>query len=116
MNDGVITLNDRRKPVSYTIDVTHHYDGTVEVFVRDVSDDPRSREVVMNTIISWATKHMKAEHIHRAMLTRIDALMDAEKGTPEGSELSDLATACESYETECLGGPPPALTKEESRG
>ena len=103
MTDKIVSLDDKRKPVSYTIDVTHHYDGTVEFFVRDVSDDPRSREVVMNTIISWASKHMKAEHIHRAMLNRIDALMDAESGTPEASELSDLATACEAYEKECLG-------------
>jgi hypothetical protein len=102
VSDKVISLDTKRKPVSYSIDVTHHYDGTVEVFVRDVSDDPRSREVVMNTIISWASKHMKAEHIHRAMLSRIDALMDAEAGTPEVKELSDLATACQAYETECF--------------
>jgi hypothetical protein len=100
MSDKVVSLDAKRKPVSYTIDVTHHYDGTVEVFVRDVSDDPQSREVVMNTIISWAAKYMKAEHIHRAMLNRIDALMDAEGGTPEVRELSDLATACEAYEKE----------------
>jgi hypothetical protein len=89
--------------VTYTIEVTHHYDGTIEVFVRDVSDDPRSRDVVMSTIISWASKHMKAEHIHRALLNRIDALMDAEAGTPEGSELSNLATACQAYEEACFG-------------
>lgn len=96
----IVGLNSKRRPVSYTIDVTHHYDGTIEVFVRNVSDDPRSRDSVMNTIISWASKHMKAEHIHRAMLNRIDALMDARAGTPEMQELSDLATACEAYETE----------------
>ena len=101
MVDKVILLAAKRKPVSYTIDVTHHHDGTVEVFVRDVSDDPRSREVVMSTIISWASKHMKAEHIHHAMLNRIDALMDVKEG-PELRELSELATACEAYETEIL--------------
>jgi hypothetical protein len=101
MENKVVELNSKRKPVSYTIDVTHHHDGTVEVFVRDVSDDPRSREAVMSTIISWASRHMKAEHIHRAMLDRIDALMSATEG-PELRELSELATACEAYETEIL--------------
>jgi hypothetical protein len=101
MIDNVVPLVKKQKPVSYTIDVTHHFDGTVEVFVRDVSDDNRSREAVMETIISWATKHMKAHHIHRAMLDRIDALMDAKKGE-ELQELSELATACEAYEGEVL--------------
>ncbi len=101
MIDNVVPLAKKQKPVSYTIDVTHHFDGTVEVFVRDVSDDDRSREAVMETIISWATKHMKAHHIHRAMLDRIDALMGAETGE-ELQELSELATACEAYESEVL--------------
>lgn len=101
MTDNVVPLAKKQKPVSYTIDVTHHFDGTVEVFVRDVSDDDRSREAVMETIISWATKHMKAHHIHRAMLDRIDALMGAEK-CEELQELSDLATACQAYEDEVL--------------
>jgi hypothetical protein len=99
MTDNVVLLANRQKPVSYTIDVTHHFDGTVEVFVRDVSDDDRSREAVMETIISWATKHMKAHHIHRAMLDRIDALMGAEK-SEELEELSNLASACQAYEQE----------------
>lgn len=102
MSDNIVPLAKRQKPVSYTIDVTHHFDGSVEVFVRDVSDDPRSRDAVMQTIISWAAKHMKAEHIHRAMLDRIDVLMDAKAGTPEATELSDLAAACEAYETKCF--------------
>lgn len=101
-DNSVINLNSKRPPVAYTISVTHHYDGTVEVFVHDVSDDPRSRGAVMEAIISWATKHMKAHHIHRAMLTRIDALMGATQ-PPETLELSDLATACEAYEAECFG-------------
>ena len=99
MTDNVVLLVNRQKPVSYTIDVTHHFDGMVEVFVRDVSDDERSREAVMETIISWAAKHMKAHHIHRAMLGRINALMDAKKGE-ELEELSNLASACQAYEQE----------------
>jgi len=99
MSDNIVPLARKQKPISYTIEVTHHFDGTVEVFVRDVSDDDRSREAVMETIISWATKHMKAHHIHRAMLDRIDALMDAKEGE-DLEELSNLATACQAYEEE----------------
>ena len=42
---------------------------------------------------------MKAHHIHRAMLDRIDALMDAKEGE-DLEELSNLATACQAYEGE----------------
>lgn len=99
MTDNIIPLASKQKPVSYTIDVTHHFDGTVEVFVRDVSDDARTKEVVMETIIKWATKHMKAHHIHRAMLDRIDLLMDA-TASDDLQELSELASACQAYEEE----------------
>jgi hypothetical protein len=43
-------LADRRKPVVYTIEVTHFWDGTVEVFVHDVADDERTREAVCHAL------------------------------------------------------------------
>lgn len=42
----VIDLQARRKPVTYTVTITHHWDDTLDVFVADVSDDPRSRAAV----------------------------------------------------------------------
>lgn len=43
---------------------------------------------------------IRTEADHRAALARIDALMDAEAGTPEADELSVLANLVEFYETE----------------
>jgi HTH-type transcriptional regulator / antitoxin HigA len=37
---------------------------------------------------------------YKAALMRVDALMDAEAGTPEGAELERLAAAIEAYEEE----------------
>jgi antitoxin component HigA of HigAB toxin-antitoxin module len=39
-----------------------------------------------------------ADELHRLALARIDKLMSAEAGTPDGDELSVLADAVESYE------------------
>lgn len=41
---------------------------------------------------------MNAHDIHKAMLARIEILMDSTEGTPEAQELSALAAACEAYE------------------
>lgn len=42
----VVELSARRPPVNYTLRLTHHWDGRVEVFVEDVADDERSRAAV----------------------------------------------------------------------
>lgn len=106
---NVFDLNSKRPPVKYTVHLMHHYDGNVDVFVENVSDDERSQEAVREVLIRWAMKHMTADHIHFTLLDRIDALMGAEAGTPECEELAILAAACEAYETEKitrLGGKP----------
>lgn len=105
----IVKLSDHQKPVSYTIHVTHHYSGKVEIFARDVSDDSRSIDAVIAFIIKWASQHMKARDIHVAMLERIDQLMDAEEDTPEVKELSALASACAAYEREAF---PNVLTQD----
>lgn len=102
MTADIVDLSDHQKPVSYTIDVMHHYSGKVEIFVRDVSDDARSVNAVISFIIKWASQHMKERDIHVAMLERIDQLMDAKKDTPEARELSVLASACAAYEREAF--------------
>jgi hypothetical protein len=47
---SVINLSDRRRPVSYTVRITHHWDDTLEVFVEDVTDDERSRQSVADAL------------------------------------------------------------------
>lgn len=46
----VINLSDHRPPVTYGIFITHYWDGQIEMWVKDVADDPRSREMVRETL------------------------------------------------------------------
>lgn len=47
---NVVSLADHRPPVTYTVTITHHWDDTLEVFVADVADDPRSRASVKDAL------------------------------------------------------------------
>jgi hypothetical protein len=47
---SVIDLNAKRPPVYYTVNITHHWDDTLEVFVEDVADDDRSRASVADAL------------------------------------------------------------------
>ena len=49
-------------------------------------------------------KSIRTEADYQAALTRIDALMDAERGTPEGRELDILADLVELYEARQMPG------------
>lgn len=40
---SVIDIKSRRQPTHYSVLVTHHWDGRVEVQVEGVADDARSR-------------------------------------------------------------------------
>lgn len=46
----VIDLSTKRKPVHYTVRLTHHWDDTLEVFVEEVADDDRSRASVADAL------------------------------------------------------------------
>jgi hypothetical protein len=46
----VINLSDHRPPVTYEIVITHHWDDQIDMWVKGVADDPRSREVVRETL------------------------------------------------------------------
>lgn len=46
----VVDLSARRAPVTYTVVITHHWGDTLEVLVRDVADDPRSRASVKDAL------------------------------------------------------------------
>ena len=94
----IIDLQARRAPVTYTVHITHNWDDTFGVFVEGVDDDARSREAVNHALARIAESRMTEQHIHAAMLTRIDALMSAEN-EPETSELSRLADICQLYES-----------------
>jgi hypothetical protein len=46
----IVDLSARRAPVVFTVEITHHWDDRLEVFVHDVSDDPRSRASVADAL------------------------------------------------------------------
>lgn len=46
----ITSLADHRPPVCYTVDLVHHWDDRLEVFVRDVGDDERSRLSVADSL------------------------------------------------------------------
>lgn len=99
----IYELNERRRPVSYTIRLTHHWDGTIEVFVKDVAGDDRSRASVGYALLRGAQSFnvfpSGADALYRIALRRVDALISAEEGTPELAELSELASAVAEYES-----------------
>lgn len=46
----LIDLASHRSPVCYTIHLTEHWDGRLEIQVCDVADDERSRLAVADTL------------------------------------------------------------------
>lgn len=69
----VVDLNAKRAPVHYTVRLSHHWDGRVEVFVEDVADDERSRDAVADALAkaadAWRRKpdHHTVEEVERLM-------------------------------------------------
>jgi hypothetical protein len=52
VTDNIVNLADKRQPVTYTVAITHHWDGTIEAWVEDVSDSPRSEQAVWDALKS----------------------------------------------------------------
>lgn len=50
----VINLSAYREPVTYTIDVTHHWDGRIEIEVGGIADDPRSKREAAKALLEAA--------------------------------------------------------------
>lgn len=50
MSENVVVLSAKRRPVVYTVEITHHWDDQIEVFVYDVSDSDRSRASVADAL------------------------------------------------------------------
>lgn len=51
---SVVDLSARRAPVLYSVHVTHHWDGEVEVSVEGISSDERSRAVASEALLTAA--------------------------------------------------------------
>lgn len=106
----VIDLARHQKPVRYTIDVTQHFDGTVEAFIHDVSDDPRSLDSVTEALRRVVEARLNArvgaagDAMLAIMLANIDHAMNCTDASPAlfrvtPQELSAWAEAVQEYET-----------------
>jgi hypothetical protein len=105
----VINLSERQKPVKYTLEITQHYDGTVEAFVRDVSDDARSMNAVISALLRVVEARLNRRVGHAGdamlavMLANIDHAMDCTEDNPAvfkvgPKELSTWVDAAMEYE------------------
>ena len=116
----IVDLKAYRAPVKYTVHLTNHWDGSVEVFVDDVADDERSRTAVANTLERAAIAYNKshpADAMHAIMLANIDMAMATTDDAPvvftvKPAELSMWAAAVEEWERARF--PFPALEGEKS--
>lgn len=65
MSDNLLHLSAYREPVLYSVHVTHHWDGKVEVRVEGIADDMRSRAVASEALLTAAemlsSQRMKVE-------------------------------------------------------
>ena len=103
----IISLNERRQPVVYTVQITHHWDGTVETLVEGVSDDERSKEAVARALERAAIAYLRthpADAMHAIMLANIDHAMTTTNEEPAvfrvgPSELASWADAVQEWET-----------------
>lgn len=50
----MIDLADHRAPICYTVRLTQHWDGKLQVLVEDIADDERSRKAVAKALRSAA--------------------------------------------------------------
>lgn len=51
---SVIDLSEHRAPVTYTITVTHHWDGSLELFVEGIAESGRSNRAVAEVLLAAA--------------------------------------------------------------
>lgn len=77
----VVDLSAHRSPVNYTVRISQHWDGRVEVLVEDVADDDRSREAVADALTRAADAWRKLKpresntQQHERLLRCISAAM-----------------------------------------
>ncbi len=105
----LIDLARHQKPVRYTIDVTQHFDGTIEAFIHDVSDDPRSQDSVTDALRRIVEARLNArvgaagDAMLAVMLANIDHAINCTDASPAvfrvtPQELASWAEAVQEYE------------------
>ena len=109
MSDHILELANRRSPTTYTVTITHHWDGTIESYVHDVADDQRSRDAVAYALRRVAETYLNkqvgasGDDMLAIMLANIDHAMSCTDETPAvfrvgPAELAAWADAVQKYE------------------
>mgnify|MGYP000255225035 CR=1 FL=1 len=62
MTNNIIDLNAKRAPVTYTLTISHHWDGTIEIWVEGVTDSDRSQESVWYALKRFVDSKFKPEN------------------------------------------------------
>jgi adenine deaminase len=94
----IVKLSDKRPPVWYSVQIGHHWDGSLEVIVNDVGDDDRSRKSALDSLQRIGGFQEVADGLHAELLRQIDGLMSAKEGTWQAEQLANLASIVEAYE------------------
>lgn len=109
MSDNILELSNRRNPTTYTVTITHHWDGTIESYAHDVADDQRSRDAVGHALSRVAETYLNkqvgsaGDDMLAIMLANIDHAMSCTDETPAvftvgPVELAAWADAVQKYE------------------
>jgi hypothetical protein len=109
MSDNILELSNRRNPTTYTVTITHHWDGAIESYVHDVADDQRSRDAVAYALRRVAETYLNkqvgasGDDMLAIMLANIDHAMSCTDEAPAvfkvgPGELAAWADAVQKYE------------------
>ena len=109
MSDNILALSSRRVPTTYTVTITHHWDGTIESYVHDAADDQRSRDAVADALRRVAEAYLNkqvgaaGDDMLAIMLANIDHAMSCTDENPAvfkvgPEELAAWAEAVQKYE------------------
>lgn len=112
---NIIDLAARRDAVTYTVTITQHWDGRIESYVHDVSDDERSRYAVADALMKVAKEYIdnatfaSGDKMLSVMLGLIDRVMATSHEVPaqltvSPDELRDWAEAVAEYEAKRFPG------------
>lgn len=62
----VIDLEERRKPITYTIEIEHHYDGTLRASIPNMEDSEVNRAMIAEVLRSVADTLSEPQGPHYA--------------------------------------------------
>jgi hypothetical protein len=88
---SVIDLNAKRKPVHYTVHLSHHWDGSLTIQVEDLADDQRSKMAVAWALLR-AAEEISGVH-YEAKQKENDMAYAAVSALLVGGEIADRRSA-----------------------